>query len=320
MTKIALALFLSALLDLCLQVASAQAQLARTAVSTANGNDANDCSAAAPCRTLGAAHTATLDQGEIIVLDPGGYGALTITKSISIYGRGEASILVSGGGVGITINAPPGGYVNLRGFTIQGIGFGGGTGIRFNSGASLTIQNCVVRNHSPGVNAAGSGIEFFPNASSSLSVSNTSVTENGGAGIIVYPNGSGTVKVVLNRVEAYNNGSDGVTVNGNLSTGAINASVTDSKAANNVGAGFAVASSPGHPVTNLTVVRSLAANNGTGLIANGANATLRLLQSTVTGNTTSWSASSGGVLRSYGDNTIDGNGDGGPALTIIPKK
>src|SRR5712691_4646325 len=124
-----------------LQSAPAQAQLSRTAVSAAKGNDANNCDVATPCRTFQAAHDKTNDQGEITVLDPGGYGGLTITKSISIVndGVGEASILVSGGGTGITINAPSGGYVNLRGITIQGIGFGGGTGLLFNTGFALTI-------------------------------------------------------------------------------------------------------------------------------------------------------------------------------------
>jgi hypothetical protein len=114
MTKIISSLFLAILLGLCLQVAPAQAQLSRTAVSAARGNDAN----------------AANDQGEITVLDPGGYGGLTITKSINIVndGVGEASILVSGGGVGITINAGAAAYINLRGITIQGIGFGGGRG------------------------------------------------------------------------------------------------------------------------------------------------------------------------------------------------
>jgi hypothetical protein len=68
--------------------APAQAQLARTYVSAASGNDANDCNRLTPCRTFQAAHNATLANGEITVLDPGGYGAVTITKSISIVNDG----------------------------------------------------------------------------------------------------------------------------------------------------------------------------------------------------------------------------------------
>jgi hypothetical protein len=60
----------------------------RTYVSAASGNDANDCNRLMPCRTFQVAHNATLANGEITVLDPGGYGAATITKSISIVNDG----------------------------------------------------------------------------------------------------------------------------------------------------------------------------------------------------------------------------------------
>src|SRR5215813_11008718 len=99
MSKITSSLLLSTLLALGLHVSPAQAQMARTFVSAATGNDANDCSLPTPCRTFQAAHDKTFDQGEITVLDPGGYGAVTISKSISIVndGVGEAGMLVSGG-------------------------------------------------------------------------------------------------------------------------------------------------------------------------------------------------------------------------------
>src|SRR5215467_883770 len=98
--------FFATLLGLGLNVAPAQAQLSHTAVSALRGDDANNCGVATPCRTFQRAHDAANDQGEITVLDPGGYGSLTITKSISIVndGIGEASVLVSGGGTGITVN------------------------------------------------------------------------------------------------------------------------------------------------------------------------------------------------------------------------
>jgi len=280
MPRITSSLFIAALLGFFLHVAAAQAQYVRTCVS-ANGNDANTCHCSQPCRTFQRAHDQTLDQGELTVLDPGGYGPVTITKSISIVndGVGEASIQVSGGGTGITVNAPAGaGYVNLRGITIQGVGLGGGTGLFFGSGFALTITNCVVRNHT------GSGIQFFPNASSNLSVSNTLVADNGGSGIVVSQPLSGAVKAVFNRVEAYGNSFDGFYLAGSFS-GTVKATAADSVAANNGDTGFRVAPSGG--AISLMVVRSVAANNGVGLGAIGANATVRVGQSTVTGNTIS---------------------------------
>ncbi len=315
MTKITPSLFLAILLGLSLHVVSAQAQYIRTCVS-ANGDDANTCHCTQPCRTLTRAHFQTLSDGEITVLDPGSYGPVLIKKSISIVndGVGEASIAVTDASTGITINAPPGGYVNLRGLTIQGVGVGG-NGLTFNTGFSLTMTNCVIRN------LTGFGIVFQPNASSNLSVSNTLVADNGQTAIIVQPSGAGTVKTVFNRVEVYNNSTVGIWLIGNFSTGTIKGTVADSMAGNNGGAGFAVSSTSGKAATSLMVVRSETANNGAGISVDGSPAVLRIGQSTVTGNGASWSAPNGGGLRSYGDNNIDGNGDGDPAIpTVIPKK
>src|SRR5215470_6439033 len=145
MNRMMSSLLLGALLAPGLATA-AQAQLARTFVSSF-GNDANDCNRLTPCRTFQVAHDKSLAAGEITVLDPGGYGAVTITKGISIIndGVGEAGALVSGGLNGITVNAGASDAVSLRGLTVKGIGFGGGNGIVFNSGATLTVENCAIR-------------------------------------------------------------------------------------------------------------------------------------------------------------------------------
>src|SRR5262249_44344739 len=174
-----------------LLVAPAHAQFSRTYVSAATGSDGNSCGFGAPCRTFQRAHDQTNDQGEITVLDPGDYTnsttPLTIRKSISIVndGGGEASILVSGKSVedaGITINAPHA-YVTLRGLTIQGVG--AGRGLAVTAGFSVTVTNCVIRNHT------GDGISFqSSDGNSNLSVSSTVVADNGLNGILVIPNGT----------------------------------------------------------------------------------------------------------------------------------
>src|SRR5215510_7123883 len=104
---------LAILLALGMSSAPVHAQLARTFVSAASGNDANDCNRLTPCRTFQAAHDKTLS-----------IGAVTITKPISIIndGVGEAGVLVSGGANGITIAASPLDAISLRGLTIKGIG------------------------------------------------------------------------------------------------------------------------------------------------------------------------------------------------------
>jgi hypothetical protein len=197
---------LAALFALAVSVGSAQAQLARTFVSSF-GSDLNDCNRLTPCRTFQRAHNNTLANGEITVLDAGGYGAVTINRNISIIndGVGEAGVLVSGGGTGITINAGADDAVSLRGLTVKGLGsaWGGGNGIVFNSGRSLTIENCAIRNMTQaGTPSKGYGIRFIPSTSSNLVVSNTLLSDNVEAtAILVAPTGVGTVRVDLNRVE-----------------------------------------------------------------------------------------------------------------------
>ena len=143
MLKLASSALAAALAGLGLATPPAQAQVSRTFVSAASGNDLNNCDRPTPCRTFQGAHNKTNPDGEVTVLDAGGYGSLTVTKSISIVndGVGEASVLVSGGTVGIAVTAGAASYVNLRGITVQGIGFGGGVGVEFNTGFAFQITN-----------------------------------------------------------------------------------------------------------------------------------------------------------------------------------
>src|SRR6185312_15518777 len=99
------------------------AQASRTWVSGV-GDDANPCSRTAPCKTFAGAISKTAAGGEISVLDPGGFGALTITKSITLNGEGTlASVLVAGTN-GIVISAGAADTVIIRNLSINGIGSG----------------------------------------------------------------------------------------------------------------------------------------------------------------------------------------------------
>src|SRR5438045_3660481 len=120
-----------------LSVAAAQAQATRTWVSGV-GDDANPCSRTAPCKTFAGAISKTAGGGEINVLDPGGFGAVTINKSITISSTFEAGVLVSGTN-GIIIIAGPTDTVVLEGLDIEGLGTGL-NGVRFDSGALLVIN------------------------------------------------------------------------------------------------------------------------------------------------------------------------------------
>src|SRR5881394_2620448 len=102
----------------------AQSQATRTWVSGV-GDDANPCSRTAPCKTFAGAISKTATGGEISVLDPGGFGAVTIGKGITINGTGTlAGILNSLGVNGIVVNAPATDTVIIREISINGAGTG----------------------------------------------------------------------------------------------------------------------------------------------------------------------------------------------------
>jgi hypothetical protein len=310
---------------LCLAAAPAQAQLARTFVSSL-GNDANDCQRLTPCRTFQGAHDKTLANGEITVLDPGGYGAVTITKTISIIndGVGEAGALVSGGLNGITVSAGASDAVSLRGLTVKGIGFGGGNGIVFNSGRALAVENCAIRNLTAGgPGNIGYGILFGPSLASSLAVSGTLVSDSSSAGILIEPTGAAVAAVTatLTRLDIYNSGFAGILIReGTATNKTINAVIADAVLAKNGFNGILVRTGVSTTVA-ATLIRSILSHNTVGLSVVNAGTTVRLSQSTLTGNTTSWTATSGSQLISFGDNIISGNTDGDPAIpTVQPKK
>jgi hypothetical protein len=294
----------------------AAAQNARSFVS-GHGNDTNSCLYAAPCRTFAAAYNRTNPGGEISVLDPAGFGPLTITRALSIVndGVGEASIVLVGPGNAITVNAGAGDAISLRGLTLDGSGTTGTTGIKFNSGAALTIQNCVIRHF--GIQ----GLYFQPGATSNLAVSNTFIADNAGSGVVIESFVAGTVTAVFNRVEINNNASAGLFVDSRFATGgSVDVTVSESVAAKNGTYGFAAATQLPAVPTTLTLVRSVAANNATGIYALAATsgATLRIADSAVIANTThGWWVDTGGVIASYGDNSISGNGANIGSLTPL---
>src|SRR5947208_4349132 len=79
----------------------AYAQATRTWVSGV-GDDVNPCSRTAPCKTFAGAISKTAAGGEIDALDDAGYGAVTITKSLTIDGGGHLASILASGSLGVT--------------------------------------------------------------------------------------------------------------------------------------------------------------------------------------------------------------------------
>jgi hypothetical protein len=152
-------LFVIAVLNAAM-VSTAAAQAARTWVSGV-GDDANPCSRTAPCRTFAGAISKTAAGGEIDALDPGDFGAVTITKSITLDGRGTFA-----GSSGVTVNAAAV-VVVLRGLSIRAAG--AATGIGFITGAALHVEDCAIGG------AATSAIDFAPSLGGRLTVKGTAI-------------------------------------------------------------------------------------------------------------------------------------------------
>lgn len=316
-----LAIVLSASFALLLP-ASAQAQATRTWVSGV-GDDANPCSRTAPCKTFAGAISKTAAGGEISVLDPGGYGAVTITKAISITndGAGEAGILVAGAN-GIIVSAGANDVINLRGLIIDGAGTGL-NGIRFLSGVALNVQNCWIKNFA----GAGTGIQFVPNGVSRLSVSDTTISGNGlgstGGGVFVgtLNAGANAVRVALNRVQLQTNGF-GVKVDGTSGTGSVRMTVRDSMVSANSSNGIWATAPNGASISRIMVDRTAVVNNnGTGILTDGIPSAVLMNNTVVTGNTTGISFINGASLSSYKNNAINFNigSDGAVSGTLTPE-
>src|SRR3954469_17857560 len=173
MTKTSLLAFLGLICALMLSSVPAFAQGTRTWVSGV-GDDANPCSRTAPCKTFAGAISKTAAGGEINCLDPGGFGAVTINKTLTIDCHFTEGGLLAGGN-GIVVNAAATDVVVLRGLDIFGVN-PPSNGVRFIAGGALHIEDCVIRRF----NAASSfGISFQPSGASKLFVTNTTITQNG---------------------------------------------------------------------------------------------------------------------------------------------
>jgi hypothetical protein len=187
-------------------------QATRTWVSGV-GNDANPCSRTAPCKTFAGAISKTATGGEISVLDPGGFGTVTIGKGLTINGTGTlAGILNSLGSNGIIVNAPGTDTVIIREVSINGAGTGA-NGIRFLAGKSLMVDHCWI--YGQNNSATSRGIDVAVPGVSALKVINTvieNVTEDG----IHLNSTAGQVNAMISNTEIMNCGGDGIEAANNV--------------------------------------------------------------------------------------------------------
>jgi hypothetical protein len=303
MSKARFTLNMVAVAIFTLAVASiANAQATRTWVSGV-GDDVNPCSRTAPCKTFAGAISKTANNGEIDALDPGGFGAVTITKNITIDGTNGAGFgsilasLVNGVNVNDSATATPNTIiVTLRRLSIQGAG-NGTNGIRFVSGKSLTVEDCFISGFRGGT---GHGIDMTTAAAASnaqLTVRNTSIHDNLGSGININATGAGSATAILDRVRMHRS-ANGLTTAG----GTVRVTISNSSIQLMSGPGNGVNLSGGSPIVHIE--HSDLSHNTTGIAATVGQA--RISDVYITNCATSITTPAN--VRSWGDNKIVDNG------------
>jgi hypothetical protein len=301
-----------------LSVTLAHATAQRTFVSTA-GIDNPACSLAAPCRTFAAAIAAASAGGEVIVLNSGGYGTVTITQSISLIAPPGIYAGISAlSGNGITINAP-GANVVLRGLSI--IALGGTTGVDNLQADKVTIDNCVISSFSfDGVLVRGpidvritdstfrdnfnAGVEA--RAGAAVTVNRSSFAGNY-YGIYLRSVEPSTYTAVYANETMFTRNRYGIYSYGDVDA-IVRAFIARATFVGNTDCGVCVFG-PATFAASAAVSDSMVAGpSGVGLAADGLSANLVISNNTVTRNTVGLSQGGGADFLSLGNNAVYANG------------
>ena len=275
-------------------VSMAQAQATRTWVSGV-GDDVNPCSRTAPCKTYAGAISKTARDGEISTLDPGGFGAVTITKSITINGgnggQGYGSILaslVNGVVINITDPADTRKSVRLDWLNINGASTGL-DGVRWVAGNNLHIENTLI----DGFTGDGVDVAFGALNNTGFSMRNVTIRNCVGAGVKMNANTTGSTGFTFNNIQITRCGNAIDAQNGSRGT------VTDSTLALSTNG---VNATEGSSNTEVNLVDTTISSNVTGINVVGG-AVARIARVLITQNVTSLT----GTVDTGENNTIMGN-------------
>jgi len=281
---------------------AAQGQATRTWVSGV-GDDVNPCSRTAPCKTWAGAISKTASGGIIDALDPGGFGAVTITKPMTLEGNGTLASTLSSGVNGIIVNITSGTGRNvvLRNILIDGSGPSIGiNGIRFIAGDSLLVEDCYIKMYT------GAGIDFENDTGTGqLIVRRTSISSCA-QGVLVKPQAAATAARASIADSLITTCTIGVRAEDKA-----NVNLSDSRVSGNTGDGVLCFAAGGVGTVVIVSHCQIAGNVGNGLKTSGGAALMRVFFSTITGNGTGLDHSLGGELSSYVDNVLTLNSNNG---------
>jgi hypothetical protein len=279
--------------------APAFAQTFNTTWVSGVGDDSNACSRTAPCRTFAAAILKTSANGSIRALDSGSYGAVTITKSITIDGPKDETSILASGATGVTINGA-GIIVKLRNLTIDGGFTTTGSGIRILNAAAVIIDNCTIMDFT-GTGSVGRGISIETAvANVRVTVSSSELYNMGNVAIHSVPT-AGNVLLNVHQTTIYRGASSAINIR-NLTK----ATISYCNLSNNtVGAGVILEQT----TTEAMISNTVLSNNAFGVFSGvgGGTPTTRMYACTITGNTTSGLNIPSGSVFTHGNNAIRGN-------------
>jgi hypothetical protein len=250
-----------------LTASPAAAQATRTWVSGV-GDDANPCSRTAACKTFAGAISKTAPGGEINCIDPGGFGAVTITKAITIdCTNTRAGVLVSGTN-GIVVNAGPNDTVVLRGLDINGLGTGA-NGVALVAGGQLSIDKCVIYGFSTAVSASIS-------TTSELYITDTYITK-GTTGIFLSETAAlpNNLFAVINNVQIFNMFNNAILTGTN--GGSLVAAVSNSQIVSVGGAAFNIFTGGARFFVDTTMIQS----NNVAFDVQASNVGIRISNNTI---------------------------------------
>lgn len=292
-------------------------QATRTWVSGV-GDDVNPCSRTAPCKTFAGAISKTAPGGEINCLDPGGFGAVTITKSMTIDCTGTLGGILASSTTGVIVNGA-GAIVTLRGLEINGgpPNLPGVNGVRILQAAAVHIIDTTIYNF---LAAAPNGNGIIINNTSTIievEVDNSYIHNNGQSGILNKPSGTGGSRLTVTDSTISNNGADGIMNNATTTTGLMKATISNTASVDNSADGF-VAFTAGTSV-EVMISDSTSFNNLRGIVASGTGALVRFTRCSVSGNTTGVQQVGAGSALSLVTNAVEGNTTNGTFGTTPQK-
>jgi hypothetical protein len=279
---------------------SAQAQATRTWVSGV-GDDVNPCSRTAPCKTYAGAISKTAKDGEISTLDPGGFGTVTITKSITINGggagQGYGSILSALAPQGVLVNITDVNdvrkTVRLNWLDINGASTGT-HGVKFLAGNALYIENTNI----DGVTTDGVN-DVNPAAVSHLIMRNVVIRNAATNGVNINVPGTAAAVMAFQNVMITRSGNNLNVANGGR--GQISNSFFGSSSSQS-----GISANQSGSATDIAVDSSTIVGNANGITVQGT-AHVRIARCVITGNGNALGLA-GGTVDTGGNNTIMGNG------------